>query len=100
MEWYETCSRAEAMSQGDSFSDGGEDTDRSDGLDAGSDHGPDCGSAEGGLPGAPASGSMLAEFLGREVRFAFKCATDKVGILTLYRVTVLCNTARMARKRF
>lgn len=72
-EWYEDCSRAEAMWQEDSCSeehDGVEDTDRSDG--------PDHESAEGELPGAPANGSVLAEFLGREVRFAFKCATDKV----------------------
>lgn len=78
MEWYKDCSRAEAMSQEDSCSDGVEDTDESDGPDAGSDHEPDYESAEGELPGAPANGSVLAEFFGSEVRFAFKCATDEV----------------------
>ena len=34
--------------------------------------------ADGTLPGAPAGGGVLAEFLGREARFALKCATDKV----------------------
>ncbi len=35
--------------------------------------------AEGALPGAPAGGGLLAQFLGQEARFAIKCATDKVG---------------------
>lgn len=76
-EWYEGCLRVDAEEQ-DSTEDENSDDEIVLGEGAQGD-GPDYETAEGMLPGAPSGGGMLARFLGEEVRFALKCATDKVG---------------------
>lgn len=58
----------------------GEDGDKESGRAAGGSGEADFEDPDGVLPGAPAGGGLLAEFLGREARFALKCAADKVCV--------------------
>lgn len=75
-EWYEGCIRQDAEEQkmGDEEVEDLDDEELT--LRDDECHG---GEAVGELPGAPTGGGMLAIFLGREARFALKCASDKVG---------------------
>eukprot|EP00752_Nemacystus_decipiens_P004469 g4081.t1 len=93
-EWHEGCvlDDAKASAVLDSSEEEVEE-DEEDGVDEEGEHrrgkdeqsggyavesgGIDFEEADGALPGAPAGGGQLAEFLGREARFALKCATDK-----------------------
>lgn len=76
-QWYEGCVRADAMAQDTSSDEDSEGYTSS--CEGARGEVLDYEKAEGALPGAPAGGGALAEFLGQEARFALKCATDKVG---------------------
>lgn len=82
-EWYEGCLRQDAEEQkmGEEVDEEEEEEEVDDDLDGEeSELGDEChgGEAVGELPGAPLGGGTLADFLGREARFALKCASDKV----------------------
>lgn len=74
--WYEGCLRQDAEEQkmGDEEVEDLDDEELA--LRDDECHG---GEAVGELPGAPTGGGVLANFLGREARFALKCASDQVG---------------------